>query len=102
MENVAQRIVTSNTAAGRQPLLVSAPARTARTPRTLSTPALTAWRHEVASGQRTTVRYDWLWRAACWEQSAIELERDGLKETATRCRQQARAIVRAVAGRTRP
>ena len=31
------------------------------------TPALTAWRRELARGARTVATFDALWRAACWE-----------------------------------
>ena len=38
------------------------------------TPALSAWRQEVAAGQRDPRTIDPLWRAACAEANAVELE----------------------------
>jgi hypothetical protein len=41
--------------------------------------------------------FDWLWRAACWEASAIDAESAGAATTARRCRYRAREIVAAAA-----
>jgi hypothetical protein len=37
-------------------------------------PALTAWRRELAAAKRTRLAFDPLWRAACSEAWAIEIE----------------------------
>ena len=36
------------------------------------TPALNAWRHEVARGVRTTKNFDALWAAGCEDLAAVE------------------------------
>lgn len=63
---------------------------------TLAYPALALWWGELHNGyrgQRADVSSTWvkdaLWRAACAEYKAMEYERDGLKETARRCRERA-------------
>lgn len=60
-------------------------------------PALERWRAELAAGQRTATTFDVLWRAACFEASAAELEVDGMPAVAARCRREAEAIIRAAA-----
>ena len=64
-------------------------------------PALDLWRRELragAHGQRatsaTTWRLDALWRAACWEASAQEAVRDGMRDTWRHCMQRAREVIR--------
>jgi hypothetical protein len=61
------------------------------------TPALDAWRAELAEGRRTPTAFDWLWQAACCEQSAIEYEADGLPGIAEKFRSEAREIVHTAA-----
>ncbi len=36
------------------------------------TPALDAWRRELAENKRTTYTFDALWRAACEDMNALE------------------------------
>src|SRR5207244_2714421 len=38
----------------------------------VKTPALDAWRREIAAGARTIYTFDPLWRAACEEMNALE------------------------------
>jgi hypothetical protein len=38
----------------------------------LPTPALGVWHKELRRGERTRTTFDALWRAACWEQSALD------------------------------
>lgn len=40
----------------------------------IKTPALDAWRRELAAGQRTKYDFDPLWRAACRESDALDLQ----------------------------
>lgn len=63
-------------------------------------PALALWRDELHSGYRGqradqpgTWKLDALWRAAGWEHSALQAERDGLEATAARCGERAREIL---------
>lgn len=63
-------------------------------------PALRLWREELRRGFRgqrsdraATWRLDALWRAACWEKSAQDAERDGILDTWRHCMQRAREIV---------
>ncbi len=58
------------------------------------TPALTAWRQELAAGKRTVTTFDPLWRAACEEMSALEAPTPELAATYFR---EARRIIRAAA-----
>lgn len=62
-------------------------------------PALTAWRRELSCGERTAAESDWLWRAACEEIAAAEMERDGLPEVAETCRDREKAFLRSVVKR---
>jgi hypothetical protein len=61
-----------------------------------ASPALDLWRRELRAGvggQRVgdpgTWRLDALWRAACWEQSALEADRLGQHAAAARDRAEA-------------
>jgi hypothetical protein len=63
----------------------------------VKTPALTAWRAELARGARTRDTFDWLWRAACWEMAALEADQDGMHRAAREHLRQARKIVAAAA-----
>lgn len=56
-------------------------------------PALRAWRRELADRQRTPVTFDALWRAASREQLAMEAEADGLAELARSYRREAARIL---------
>ena len=65
----------------------------ARRARWLLLPALATWRAELAARMRDAFTFDWLWRAACAEMWAAELE--GLvPELAASYRRKARQIVR--------
>jgi len=64
------------------------------------TPSLNLWRREVRAGvddQRpdhpASWRLDVLWRAACWEQSAIEADRLGQRDSAAHDRAAAAALI---------
>ena len=59
------------------------------------TPALAAWRRELAVGKRTATTVDWLFHAACWEASAAEYLLAGAHRAARLCRDRARDIVAA-------
>ena len=61
------------------------------------TPALDAWRAELAAGRRTRTDYDVLWRAASCEQQALEAHADGLTEAADRDRRRAAKLLRSAA-----
>ena len=63
----------------------------------MKTPALTAWRREIAAGERTTTTFDALWRAACAEQTALEYLEMGLPLLAETARDEARRIIKRAA-----
>ena len=65
--------------------------------RALRTPALDAWRRELAAGERTATTFDALWRAACEDMNALEAGRAGLIGTSARCRREAQEIIRRAA-----
>lgn len=46
--------------------------------------ALQRWRKELARGERRPDTYDHLWRAACWETSALEADAAGQRASARR------------------
>ena len=46
------------------------------------TPALDLWRQELRDGRRTALDFDDLWRSACAEMTALELEATQLTESA--------------------
>jgi hypothetical protein len=60
----------------------------------LPTPALTAWRLELASRRRTTTTFDPLWKAACEDMHAVEAPTPGLAQSHLL---EARRIIRAAA-----
>ena len=62
----------------------------------MKTPALDAWRRELAAGVRTAYTFDPLWRAGCEEMSALEARTPKL---AASCLAEARRIIRAAAQR---
>jgi len=62
--------------------------------RVAATPALDAWRDELARGERMTSSFDALWKAACAEMNAIEAEADGLPDIAASYRAKAANILR--------
>lgn len=62
-------------------------------------PALAAWRGELAGGWRTVTDFDELWRAAAAEQLALEHEADGLPEIAEKYRAEALGIIARAAER---
>jgi len=57
------------------------------------TPALTAWRAELAAGERTPTTFDALWRAACEEANALEAHAAGLPGLAVAFLVDAREII---------
>ena len=57
----------------------------------MRTPALDAWRRELAAGERTKMTCDALWQAACEEANALEFA--FIPELAASCRHAARRIV---------
>jgi hypothetical protein len=61
------------------------------------TPALEAWRDEVAAGKRTADQIDPLWRAACCEADAAEMEAARLPALGAKFRREAIAILRRAA-----
>lgn len=61
------------------------------------TPALDTWHAELAAGTRSESVYDALWRAAGWEQSALEAHAAGATEAALNHRQVAAGILSAAA-----
>lgn len=63
----------------------------------MRTPALTAWRREIAARERSSTTFDALWRAACAEMSALEFRTHGVLAVAASCRRDAQRIVRAAA-----
>lgn len=63
----------------------------------VATPALDAWRRELAARSRTPETFDPLWRAACAEMNAHEAAASGLVEAAVGYREEARRIVRRAA-----
>ena len=67
----------------------------------LVTPALNAWRAEVASGERTRDTVDALWRAACEEANALEAAAAGLPDLAEHFRRDAYKIISEAAKRQR-
>ena len=62
------------------------------TRKSFPTPALDAWRAELAAGKRTRETFDALWRAACSE--ALALEFADIPALAEAYRTDARGIVR--------
>lgn len=60
----------------------------------MKTPALTAWRREIAAGERTPHTLDALWRAACAEQRGLEFVAAGLPLLAETARDEARRIIK--------
>ena len=72
----------------------------------MKTPALDAWRRELAAGQRTKYDFDPLWRAACQEMNALEAPTPGLAQfflsEAHRIIQSARASERGSTVPSRP
>jgi hypothetical protein len=68
----------------------------------IQTPALRAWRAELASGERTTRTFDALSRAACWEQSAVDAAALGLVASAREDLRRAAEILDEVLQATRP
>ncbi len=67
----------------------------------MRTPALTAWRQEIAAGERSQTTFDALWDAACAEMSALEFDAQGLLGLAASCQRDAQRIVRSAARRDR-
>ena len=66
----------------------------------VKTPALDAWRQELATGVRSATTFDALWEAASLEMLAVEATQAGLRELAeSRCLA-ARQIIAAAAGKT--
>jgi hypothetical protein len=59
------------------------------------TPALDAWRRELATGQRTTTTFDALFHAASAEQHAVEHITMGLPGIAESYLREARRLIRA-------
>lgn len=56
------------------------------------TPALAVWLARHAAVPANDWKLNDLWRAACWEQVAVEATADGLHEWAEECRQRARVL----------
>ena len=69
-------------------------------PRAVPYPALTAWRRELAAGERTIHTFDALWRAACAEAAAVECAAT-LPQMAASYRAEARRIM-TTAGKEAP
>lgn len=67
----------------------------------LRTPALDAFRRELAAGERTATTFDALWRAACAEANALEANAAGLPRLAAGFLADAREIVHAEIKRQR-
>jgi hypothetical protein len=67
----------------------------------MKTPALDAWRRELAAGERTRTTFDALWRAACEEANALEAAAAGLPQLAQGFQQEAYRIITAAAKRRR-
>ncbi|MBI4420165.1 MAG: hypothetical protein HY560_05005 [Gemmatimonadetes bacterium] len=65
--------------------------------RLFPTPALDAWRRELATGKRSATSFDWLWRAACAEAWALDYAQD--PQTAEGFLRDARRIVEDAARR---
>jgi len=63
----------------------------------MRTPALDAWRRELAAGTRTHLTFDPLWRAAAEEMSGLEMLADRLPGIAEFHHVEARRIIRAAA-----
>ena len=63
----------------------------------LRTPALDAWRCELAAGARIPDTFDPLCRAACAEMLALEAEAAALPGIGASCRRDAREIIRRAA-----
>jgi hypothetical protein len=59
--------------------------------------ALDAWRSELQRGERKPTTFDPLWRAACAEQDAVEMEGMGLPGLGRAFRDEARRIIAAAA-----
>jgi hypothetical protein len=57
----------------------------------MRTPALSTWRAELRSGQRTVYTFDPLFRAACAEANALEFSH--IPELARACQETAREII---------
>lgn len=58
-----------------------------------SSPALEAWRQELADGTRTPNSFDPLWRAACAEMTALEADAAALPTLGATYRQYAQSII---------
>ena len=67
----------------------------------MKTPALAAWRRELARCERTREVFDPLWRAACEEANALEVEAGGLPGLAVVLQREARRIIVEAAKRQR-
>lgn len=78
---------------GRRPS-AGALVKTMKAPTKTATPALAAWRAELAVGKRTAYTFDPLWRAACSEMNALEAEAAGLPEIGAGYRREALEILR--------
>jgi hypothetical protein len=65
----------------------------------MKTPALDAWRRELAAGTRTPYTFDPLWRAACEERNALEHAQ--FPELAESFLAESRRIIRAAQKRRR-
>ncbi len=66
----------------------------------VNTPALRAWRAELAAGKRAPTTLDTLWRAACEEANALEAHALGLDQAAMASRRAAVRILRSAAPKT--
>lgn len=73
---------------------------TPRVRRGAPTPALDAWRAELARGERTRTTFDALWQAACAEANAAEFE-SSIPELHRAFMAEARRIIKAAAERQR-
>ena len=60
----------------------------------MRTPALAAWRREIATRERSNTTFDALWSAACSEITAFEAETIQLPRIAASYRRDAREIIR--------
>lgn len=68
----------------------------------MKTPALDAWRHELATGVRSATTFDALWEAAAAEMQAVEALQNGLPALADRRGADARRIIEAAAHAREP
>ena len=57
----------------------------------MRTPALDAWRRELAARERTKTTFDVLWRAACREATALEFA--AIPQLAASCLADAKRII---------